>query len=61
MVIYLKKQYQKINGKISDINTPEDAERIKNADLFLDKNDLPELEDGYFWHELIGQAILMLQ
>ena len=57
---YLKKQNQKIIGKISDINTPEDAERIKNSDLFLDKNDLPELEDSYYWHELIGMKVINL-
>jgi len=57
---YLKQQNQKIIGKISDINTPEDAERIKNSDLFLDKNDLPELEDDYYWHELIGMKVINL-
>ena len=31
---YLKKQNQKIIGKISDINTPEDAERIKIQTFF---------------------------
>ena len=57
---YLKKQNQKIIGKISDINSPEEAERIKNSDLFLHKNDLPELEDGYYWHELIGMKVINL-
>jgi len=57
---YLKKYNQKIIGKISNINSPEDAERIKNSDLFLDKNDLPYLEDGYYWYELIGMRVINL-
>ena len=57
---YLRKQNKKIIGKLSDINSPEEAERIKNSDLFLDKNDLPELEDGYYWHELIGMKVINL-
>ena len=57
---HLKKHNQKIIGKISNINSPEDAERIKNTDLFLDKNDLPNLDDGYYWHELLGMNVINL-
>ena len=57
---FLRKQNHKIIGKISDINSPEDAEKIKNFDLFLNKDDLPELEDGYYWHELIGMKVINL-
>ena len=32
---YLRKQNKKIIGKLSDINSPEEAERIKNSDLFF--------------------------
>ena len=31
-----------------------------SLNLFLDKNDLPELEDGYYWHELIGMKVINL-
>ena len=28
---------------------------------WMDKNDLPELEDGYYWHELIGMKVINLE
>jgi 16S rRNA processing protein RimM len=40
--------------KIEGVDTPEDAEKLRNKVIFVDKEDF-ELEEGtYFWDDLMG-------
>ena len=41
--------------KMMQINNPEDASLYKNCDIAINREQLPELEEGkYYWHDLIG-------
>lgn len=48
-----------ILAKINGIDSPEDAKKLVNSELFIDRNDLPELDedDGYYWSDLMGCSV----
>ena len=44
--------------KFKGIDTPEDADKLKNRNLLIDEKYLSELEeDEYYWHKLIGLKV----
>ena len=49
-------------AKLVDIETRDDAERIKNLDIRITADQLPELEDGeFYWRELTGMQVVTTQ
>ena len=45
--------------KFEDINTIEQAEKLRNTALYLPLNELPELEEGQFYfHDVIGFKVV---
>jgi len=45
--------------KFEDVNTIEEAEKLKNVQLYLPLNALPELEeDQFYFHEVIGYTVV---
>lgn len=49
-------------AKIENVNSRDDAERIKNLDIQILASQLPSLEDGeYYWRELTGMEVVTTQ
>ena len=49
-------------AKLEGIDTRDDAERIKNLDIAIQAEQLPELEEGeYYWRELTGMQVVTTQ
>lgn len=49
-------------AKLVGIENRDDAERIKNLDIAILANQLPELEDGeFYWRELTGMQVVTTQ
>lgn len=49
-------------AKIEGIETRDDAERIKNLDITILANQLPELDDNeFYWRELTGMQVVTTQ
>ena len=45
--------------KFDSINSMSEAEKLKNLDLFIDEDNLPDLPDGeYYWKDLIGKKVI---
>lgn len=44
-------------AKIEGVNTPEDAEKLRNKILFMHRDDLELDEDTYFIQDLIGMEV----
>jgi len=50
-----REQSKTIVAHIKGVDTREDSQKFIGQDIFIDKNQLPELDEGeYYWHELIG-------
>ena len=51
-----------IVAKLIDIDSRDDAERIKNLDISIDAEQLPELgDDEVYWRELNGMQVVTTQ
>merc|ERR1711976_503632 len=51
-----------IVAKLLDIDSRDDAECIKNLDISIDAEQLPELgDDGVYWRELNGMQVVTTQ
>ena len=49
-------------AKLVNIETRDDAERIKNLDIRITAEQLPELEEGeFYWRELTGMQVVTTQ
>ena len=49
-------------AKLENIETRDDAERIKNAEISIQAEQLPELEgDDFYWRDLIGMQVETLE
>ena len=47
--------------KFYSVNSMSEAEKLKNLDLFIDEDILPELpEDEFYWKDLIGKKVISL-
>ena len=47
--------------KFDSINSMSEAEKLKNLDLFIDEDNLPDLPDGkFYWKDLIGKKVISL-
>ena len=58
----LKKQQISFSGKnltisFEDIKSIEEAENLKNEEIFIKREDLPKLENQFYWEELIGLRV----
>ncbi len=52
---------QKANIKFEEVDTVEDAERLKSLSIYLPLGSLPDLEEGQFYfHQVVGFAIIDL-
>lgn len=57
----IKESGKHIIGHIDGIDTREDAVSLQQQILYVKQNDLPKLDDGYYWHELIGLSVINQQ
>jgi len=49
-------------AKIVGVESRDDAERIKNLDIAINENQLPELDEGeFYWRELTGMQVVTTQ
>ncbi|MBD3585150.1 ribosome maturation factor RimM [Salinimonas sp. HHU 13199] len=49
-------------AKVVGIETRDDAERIKNLDISISADQLPELDDNeFYWRELTGMQVVTTQ
>ncbi len=44
-------------AKLKGVDDRNSAELIKNADIRIQTSQLPELEDGYYWKDLLGMQV----
>lgn len=44
-------------AKLKGIDDRTSADLIKNADIRIETSQLPELEDGYYWKDLLGMQV----
>lgn len=44
--------------KLENINTVEEATKLKNTDLYIPKEDISDLEDTYYIEDLIGMDVI---
>jgi len=52
---------KKILIKFDSINSMSEAEKLKNLDLFIDEDVLPDLPVGkFYWKDLIGKKVISL-
>ncbi|MBS9777280.1 MAG: 16S rRNA processing protein RimM [Gammaproteobacteria bacterium] len=54
----IKESGKNIVGHIKDIDSREAAEQFIGQILFIQKKDLPKLENEYYWSELIGLTVI---
>lgn len=45
-------------AKLAGINSRDDAELIKNLDISIEESQLPALDDGFYWKDLIGMQVV---
>jgi 16S rRNA processing protein RimM len=45
-------------AKLVGVDTREDAELIKNLDISISTSQLPELENDFYWKDLIGMQVV---
>ena len=57
-ILQCKKHGKGIIAHISGCNTPEDAARLKNIEIGISRDQLPELDDDeYYWSDLVGLSV----
>jgi len=55
----ISKSGKKTLIKFDSINSMSEAEKLKNLDLFIDEDNLPDLPDGeFYWKDLIGKKVI---
>ena len=58
-VIKGREQSKTIVAHIKGIDNREDSQKFIGKDVYIDKEQLPELKEGeYYWHELIGFKVI---
>lgn len=50
-----------IIGCIDGVDSRESAENYLDIELFVARDDLPQLDNEYYWHELIGLSVINQQ
>lgn len=50
-----------IIAHIDGVNSREDAEAFIEQSLYVARDDLPKLDNEYYWHELIGLRVINQQ
>ena len=49
-------------AKIEGVENRDDAERVKNLDIYINASQLPDLgDDGIYWRELTGMKVVTTQ
>ena len=57
----ISKSGKKTLIKFDSINSMSEAEKLKNLNLFIDEDNLPDLPDGeFYWKDLIGKKVMSL-
>lgn len=54
----IKESGKNIIGHIKGVDSREAAEPFIGHDLFIQRQDLPTLDNEYYWHELIGLTVI---
>ncbi len=54
----IKESGKYIVGHIENIDTRDDAKPFQEQILYIKREDLPKLENEYYWHELIGLTVI---
>ncbi len=57
----IKESGKNVIGHIDGIHSREEAEVYLGQSLFIKRQDLPKLENEYYWHELIGLTVINQQ
>ena len=58
-VIKGREQSKTIVAHIKGIDNREDSQKFIGKDVYIDKDQLPDLKEGeYYWHELIGFKVI---
>ncbi|PID33619.1 MAG: 16S rRNA processing protein RimM [Thiotrichales bacterium] len=57
----IKESGKNVIGHIEGINSREEASDYLGQSLFIKQQDLPKLENEYYWHELIGLTVINQQ
>lgn len=52
-----KKQGDSLLAKLENLNSLEEAKLYVNCQIYIKTSDLPELEDEYYWIDLIGCTV----
>jgi 16S rRNA processing protein RimM len=53
-----RQQGKNLVAKLVGIETRDDAEQIKNAEISVPTSVLPELDDDFYWKDLIGMQVV---
>ena len=57
-----REQGKTIVAQLKDINNREQASSMIGVDIYIEKSQLPALEEGeYYWEELIGLEVINQQ
>lgn len=54
----IKESGKYIVGHIKGVNSRDEAQAFLGKTLFIQRSDLPKLDNEYYWHELIGLTVI---
>ncbi len=57
----IKESSKHVVGHIKDIDDRDDAIRFQEQILYVKREDLPQLDNEYYWHQLIGLTVVNQQ
>ncbi len=58
---HIKENGKNVVGHIQGIDSREQASAYIGQSLFIKRQDLPKLDNEYYWHELIGLTVINQQ
>lgn len=61
IIINGREQGKTIVAQIKDIDNKDKAQKFLAVDLYIDKSQLPELQNQIYWHELKGMSVVNLE
>ena len=54
----IRPQGKRLVGRVEDCTAPEHASRYTNHTLAIKRSQLPALDTGFYWHDLMGMKVL---
>ncbi len=51
-------QAKHLVAKLVEVDDRDDAELIKNVEIYIDSTQLPELDNDYYWKDLVGMQVV---